>query len=174
MTPSASDDGPAWLLEFRSQVRARLKAQRSTQAALAAYLGISAKHMNQVLKGGVSPNPALLDKIATAVGLRIVVAADGDPVPLALNMAGRRRAATLFRLCGGDLTSGKRGDCPDGLHDFPLPDGYVDASEAAERRMRHGWGTAQCPDCGLWGWLPGRPTGDPCDERVPVAKPPLG
>ena len=71
-------------------------------------------------------------------------------------------------ICGGDLTSGPRDDCPNVLHDFPLPAGYVDASEAAEKRLRHRWHNARCPDCGLYGWRPGDPTGDLRDERVPA------
>ena len=71
-------------------------------------------------------------------------------------------------ICGGDLTSGPRDDCPNVLHDFPLPAGYVDASEAAEKRLRHRWHNARCPDCGLYGWRPGDPTGDLRDQRVPA------
>ncbi len=39
-------------------------------------------------------------------------------------------------LCGGDMRPGPREtDCPDPLHDFPLPAGYVDASEEAASRL---------------------------------------
>ena len=76
-------------------------------------------------------------------------------------------------ICGGDLTSGPRDDCPNVLHDFPLPAGYVDASEAAEKRLRHRWRNARCPDCGLYGWRPGDPTGDLRDERVPAPVTPV-
>jgi hypothetical protein len=75
-----------------------------------------------------------------------------------------------IRICGGDLTSGPRDDCPGSLHDFPLPSGYGDASEAAERRLRHRWRNVRCPACGLYGWQPGDPTGDPCDQRVPAGQ----
>ena len=71
-------------------------------------------------------------------------------------------------ICGGDLRSGPRDDCPDRLHDYPLPSGYVDASEAAHRRLYKRWSQARCGRCGLYGWIPGDLTGDPCDERVPV------
>ena len=71
-------------------------------------------------------------------------------------------------ICGGDFRSGPRDDCPDPLHDYPLPSGYVDADEAAHRRLYKGWSQSRCPRCGLYGWQPGRPTGDPCDERVPA------
>lgn len=73
-----------------------------------------------------------------------------------------------LRICGGDLRSGPRDACPSVLHDFPLPDGYVDAAEAAERRIRRRWASAECRDCGLYGWQPGDPAGDPCDEQVPA------
>jgi hypothetical protein len=79
-----------------------------------------------------------------------------------------KNARNGWRICGGDLRSGPRDECPDRLHDFPLPSGYVDASEAAERRMQRGWGNKRCARCGLYGWEPGRPTGDPCDEPVPA------
>ena len=71
-------------------------------------------------------------------------------------------------ICGGNLQSGTRDTCPDPLHDFPLPDGYVDAGEAAARRLRKRWSQQKCGQCGLYGWLPGQPTGDQCDARVPA------
>lgn len=66
-----------------------------------------------------------------------------------------------WHICGGDLTSGPRDDCPDELHDYPLPAGYTDASEAAARRLYKLWTQARCAGCGLYGWRP-------CDERVPA------
>ena len=60
-------------------------------------------------------------------------------------------------LCGGDMRPGPRDVCPDPLHDFPLPTGYVDASEEAMSRLSHGWGNPRCRHCGLHGWTPGRP-----------------
>lgn len=71
-------------------------------------------------------------------------------------------------ICGGDLRSGPRDPCPNPLHDYPLPEGYGDAAEAAERRIYRRWASKKCPQCGLYGWQPGDPTGDPCDERVPA------
>lgn len=71
-------------------------------------------------------------------------------------------------LCISNMTSGPRDTCPNELHDYPLPAGYGDASEAAERRIRRGWSNRRCPQCQLYGWQPGRATGDPCDEPVPA------
>lgn len=60
-------------------------------------------------------------------------------------------------LCGGDFRPGPRDtDCPNHIHDHPLPAGYVDAAEVAGRRLRNGWANVRCPDCGLYGWRPGR------------------
>jgi hypothetical protein len=59
-------------------------------------------------------------------------------------------------LCGGDTRPGPRDtDCPDPLHDRPLPAGYCDASDEAARRLRRGWGNRRCTRCGLYGWVPG-------------------
>jgi len=60
-------------------------------------------------------------------------------------------------LCGGDETPGARGtDCPDAVHDHPLPDGYMDASVVAGRRLAQGWSNQKCPRCGMYGWVPAR------------------
>lgn len=68
-------------------------------------------------------------------------------------MSGRMGNRTY--ICGGDLRPGPRGtDCPDTLHDWPLPTGYGDASDVAARRLRKRWGNRRCPDCGLYGWVP--------------------
>lgn len=65
-------------------------------------------------------------------------------------------------ICGGDYTRlDPRSDCPNTLHDWPLPAGYGDASEVAAARLRARWSNRRCPDCGLYGWAPGgkRPPG---------------
>lgn len=69
-------------------------------------------------------------------------------------------------ICGGNYRPGPRDECPHSLHDYPLPSGYIDAGDAAARRFRKGWTQKRCTDCQLYGWLPGRPTGDACDQRV--------
>lgn len=58
-------------------------------------------------------------------------------------------------LCGGDERPGPRStDCPNALHDWPLPSGYVDAAEEAARRLARGWNNSKCPQCRLHGWRP--------------------
>ena len=65
-------------------------------------------------------------------------------------------------LCGGDYRPGPRDECPDALHDWPLPTGYGDAAEVAASRLYRRWSNTKCPRCGLYGWRPGRidPTTD--------------
>jgi hypothetical protein len=65
-----------------------------------------------------------------------------------------RKGAAVY-ICGGDTRPGPRGtDCPNALHDHPLPNGYVDASEEASHRLYKRWINRKCPDCGLYGWVP--------------------
>jgi transcriptional regulator with XRE-family HTH domain len=69
-----------WLAALRAEVVLRLRAQHSTQAALADRVGITPKHMSQVLTGKSTPRPEVLDRIAAAVGLRIaVVIGEAEP-----------------------------------------------------------------------------------------------
>ena len=63
------------------------------------------------------------------------------------------RAPAVY-ICGGDETPGKRADCPDAVHDHPLPNGYVDASTVAMRRLNTGWRNPMCKTCGIHGWVP--------------------
>jgi transcriptional regulator with XRE-family HTH domain len=76
-------DCPPWLGRLRAEVLRHIRSQGSTQAALAAHLGITEKHMSQVLTGRINGSPGLIDRIAEAVGLRIaLVAGEGEPVAL--------------------------------------------------------------------------------------------
>lgn len=82
--PASSEAVASWLCHLRAEVRARLEARHATQASLAAYLGITPKHLNQILGGHVNGSPVLLARIAEAVGLQIaIVVTDREPVPLA-------------------------------------------------------------------------------------------
>lgn len=74
--------------------------------------------------------------------------------------------AGVTYLCGGDTRPGPREECPDPLHDYPLPSGYTDAAETASRRLARGWANVRCRACGLYGWRPGRPLGDGSDGPV--------
>lgn len=71
-------------------------------------------------------------------------------------------------ICGGDYGRlDPRSECPNVLHDWPLPAGYVDASEVAAARLRNRWGNKKCSECGLYGWTPGRQTESCNPVRVP-------
>jgi hypothetical protein len=70
-------------------------------------------------------------------------------------------------LCGGDFRPGPRDTCPDPMHDWPLPAGYVDASEVAAARLYRRWRSVPCGQCGLYGWIPGRIDAT-TDHRVPA------
>lgn len=61
----------------------------------------------------------------------------------------------MIFICGGDDRPGPRDECPDVLHDYPLPAGYVDAAQAAGRRLSRRWSNTRCRRCGLYGWVPG-------------------
>lgn len=64
------------------------------------------------------------------------------------------------RICGGDFAAlQERGSCGNSLHNWPLPRGYVDASEMAASRLSIGWSNTRCPECGIYGWAPGRLSG---------------
>ncbi len=83
MTGMTDAVSPPWLGRLRGEVLRHIRAQGSTQAALAAHLGITPKHMSQVLTGRVNGSPEMIDRIAGAVGLRIaLVAGEGEPVTL--------------------------------------------------------------------------------------------
>jgi transcriptional regulator with XRE-family HTH domain len=82
---------PPWLRDLRNKVRARLRQQGATQAGLAWHLGITPKHITQLLTGTVTGTPEMLDRLARSVGLKIVLA-EGDPAPaLPSRRTSRRR-----------------------------------------------------------------------------------
>lgn len=73
-------------------------------------------------------------------------------------------------VCGGDFRPGPRGECPDAVHDYPEPIGYVDFFEVAGSRLHRGWLNVQCKQCGLFGWIAGRI--DPKTDHLVPASPP--
>jgi hypothetical protein len=80
-------------------------------------------------------------------------------------MSNRRNATYI---CGPDETPGPRDECPNDLHDWPLPAGYLGATEVAHDRIDRGWTQARCPDCDKLGWVPEGTLTD-ADVRVPRA-----
>jgi hypothetical protein len=78
-----------------------------------------------------------------------------------------RRLHNQVYLCGGNYRPGPRGACPNVVHDWPLPAGYVDAATVAEGRLRRRWTNAQCDQCGLYGWIPGRINPE-TDHHIPA------
>ena len=79
---------PAWLTQLRAAVLRHIAAERSSQAALAAHLGITPKHMSQMLTGRVAGSAEMLDRIAIVVG-------DREPAPLPPRAPGGRPAGRL-------------------------------------------------------------------------------
>lgn len=58
-------------------------------------------------------------------------------------------------ICSEDDHPGPRGtDCPNPLHDHPLPASYLGAAVDAGLRLREGWLNPRCPDCAQYGWTP--------------------
>lgn len=84
-------DAP-WLRHLRMEVRTRLQARHVTQASLAVHLGVTPKHLNQVLAGRMVGSPGLLARMAEAMGMQIaIVVTDREPVRLAGDMRGRHK-----------------------------------------------------------------------------------
>jgi transcriptional regulator with XRE-family HTH domain len=77
---------PPWLIDLRRKAKARLRAQGATQAGLAWHLGITEKHVCQLLTGKVVGTPEMLDRLARAVGIQITLA-DAEDAP---SLPGRR------------------------------------------------------------------------------------
>jgi len=57
----------------KEAIRASLKADGATQADLARHLGVSQKHVSQVLSGRVPGSPAFIEAMAQACGLALTV-----------------------------------------------------------------------------------------------------
>ena len=66
-----------------------------------------------------------------------------------------RKTFNKIYLCGGNYALlDKRSDCPNALHDWPLPNGYSEAVDVASARLLNGWRNQKCLDCGYYGWAP--------------------
>lgn len=55
-------------------------------------------------------------------------------------------------ICGDTGVLEPRDSCPNRLHDYPMPAGYVEAIGEADRRISQRWRNKRCPDCGKYGW----------------------
>ena len=60
----------------KARIKAELRADGCTQKDLAWYLGLSEKHVSQMLTGRVTGTLQLLDDMARAVGLTLDVRGD--------------------------------------------------------------------------------------------------
>lgn len=82
----------------------------------------------------------------------------------------RKHRQNLGYICGGNYSLlQQRVSCPNTLHDWPLPDGYSDAHDVANARIANRWDSQRCPDCGIYGWTPGRETPSTNAVHVPAA-----
>jgi transcriptional regulator with XRE-family HTH domain len=62
---------PGPLSDIKAAIRAELKADGCTQKDLAWYMGLTEKHISQVLTGKVKGDPEMLLALAAAVGLSL-------------------------------------------------------------------------------------------------------
>lgn len=69
-----SDTGP--LADLKAAIRAELRADGATQADLARHMGLSEKHVSQVLSGKATGSMRMLEEMAAAVGLSVAVGRD--------------------------------------------------------------------------------------------------
>ena len=61
----------------KEAIRRALRADGATQADLARHLGVSQKHVSQVLSGKVPGSPAFIEAMAEACGLALTAEAAG-------------------------------------------------------------------------------------------------
>ena len=52
-------------------------------------------------------------------------------------------------------------ECPNQVHNYPLPNSFLHAADMADERLDAGWDNIPCPDCGQYGWVKPK-TGQPC------------
>lgn len=60
------------MADLKSAIRAELRADGCTQADLARYMGLSEKHVSQVLSGKIAGSLKVLEEMAAAVGLSVL------------------------------------------------------------------------------------------------------
>jgi transcriptional regulator with XRE-family HTH domain len=63
------------LAAIKAAIKAELRADGCTQADLAAHLGLSQKHVSQILTGRVQGSHAVIEAMARAVGLSLRIVA---------------------------------------------------------------------------------------------------
>lgn len=66
--------GDGTLADLKRAIRDELRADGCTQKDLARYLGITEKHVSQVLTGKVAGHLGMLERMAAAVGLSVTCA----------------------------------------------------------------------------------------------------
>jgi transcriptional regulator with XRE-family HTH domain len=71
-------EGTGYLADLKRAIRAELKADGCTQVDLARYLGLSTKHVSQVLTGNVAGRFEVVARMAAAVGLEPQFTRDGE------------------------------------------------------------------------------------------------
>jgi transcriptional regulator with XRE-family HTH domain len=64
------------LARIKARIKDELRADGCTQKDLARYLGITEKHVSQVLKGRCAGSPQVIEDMAHAVGLSVTVGWD--------------------------------------------------------------------------------------------------
>jgi len=77
--PGTGDGAPGWLTDLRGQVRRRLRELGATQEDLAWGIGVTPKHVSEVLAGKATGSPQLLARMTGRVGLAITITDSGTP-----------------------------------------------------------------------------------------------
>lgn len=70
--------GNGYLADLKRAIRAELEADGCTQVDLARYLGLSTKHVSQVLTGKAGGRFETVARMAVAVGLEPQFTRDGE------------------------------------------------------------------------------------------------
>jgi len=62
-----------WLTEVKARIKVELRKDGCTQKDLAGYLGLTEKHVSQILTGKVQGSHAVIESMARAVGVSLTV-----------------------------------------------------------------------------------------------------